>query len=317
MRRLTAAFLIVIVAACAPLAATDSYARTNERLKALLEEGVAKGYPGMAMRVEDADGHVRRAAAGYADLEHRLPMTVDSGFHVASINKTFTAAAALHLVDEGKVSLSATLEDVLGNAVAHIPNADRITVAELLDHSSGIYATNNDMDYLTTLLGPKAAPPSCLTPVQMMRCQTGSATAGRRAGSGHYYSDTNYVLLGMIVEKASGVPFKDYIRKVYLEPLGMDSSYFYSDFLAGRVQPRMKVTQGYLLATKDIRGVIDINPMFKAVPGQTRDGDELLSMTLAAERVDAAGGIVTTLDDLAKFADPLFPLRCPPNPRHS
>jgi D-alanyl-D-alanine carboxypeptidase len=126
-------------------------------------------------------------------------------------------------------------------------------------------------------------------------------------GTGYYYSDTNYILLGLIIEKVSSRPYKKYITNVFLEPLGMRSTYFYSDYLgASASPPPPKTVQGYLLATNDLRTTVGIHPMFHAVPGEKRANGELLNTTLAAERVDAAAGIVTTLRDLAKFASPLF-----------
>jgi len=307
MRSLLVVCPLVITMAVTACGAAPPEPVHSARLQALLEKGVAMGYPGMAFLIEDGKGNIQSAAAGYANLEYRIPMDVGNGFHIASINKAFTAAATLHLVDEGKLSLNATLVEVLGSAVARVPNSDRITVAQLLDHSSGIYATNNDMDYLSTLLGPKADPKRVWTPVELVAlADKDRQRPSGEPGSGHYYSDTNYVLLGMIVAKVSGVPFKDFVKNTFFKPLRMDSTYFYTDYLAGQVKPRMEATQGYLVATNDIRGLIDINPMFKPVPGGKRGGDELLNTTLAAERVDAAGGIVTTMGDLAKFASPLY-----------
>ncbi len=85
-------------------------------------------------------------------------------------------------------------------------------------------------------------------------------------GSGHHYSDTNYILLGMIVEKVSGTVYKEYVKRTYLEPLNMRSTYFQTDFLMGKVHPQINVVQGYLVATNDIRKFIDINPMFQVLP---------------------------------------------------
>ena len=301
------AFVGAASASTRPATSIAVATKAHTRLQTLLEKGVAKGYPGMAFLVEDRNGDIQTAAAGYANLERRVPMNVGDGFHIASITKTFTSASVLHLVDEGKLSMDATLSAELGGVVARIPNADRITVAQLLDHSSGIYPTNNDIDYLNTLLGPNADPHRVWSPAQIVALadRDRQKPAGE-PGSGHYYSDTNYVLLSMIVAKVTGTPFKDYVKKTFFKPLRMDSTYFYTDYLAGRVKPRMQITQGYLVATKDIRGMIAIHPMFKAVQGQKRGGDQLLNTTLAAERIDAAGGIVTTMDDLAKFASALY-----------
>lgn len=311
MRPISAAFLALLATLATGVCNSAGKPTTNDpKLELLLQRGVAKGYPGAAMLIENSDGKIRSAASGYADLEHHTPMRVTDGFHIASISKTFAAASTLRLVDEGKLSLSASLAGVLGDAVLRIPNSDRITVAQLLEHTSGIYATNNDMDYLTTVLGPKADPHRIWTSAELVAL----ADKDRQKplgepGAGHHYADTNYVLLGMIIEKMSGVAYKDYVRKTFFEPLEMRSTYFYSDLLMGNVRPRMKVVQGYLVATKDIRDIIEINPMFKAVPGVKVGEDSLLNTTLAAERTDAASGIVTTLDDLARFANVLFRAR--------
>jgi D-alanyl-D-alanine carboxypeptidase len=274
-------------------------------LKALLEKGIAKGYPGMAMLVEHRDGQVLVAAAGLSNLEQQIPMRTTDGFHIASITKTLTAAAILGLIDEGRLSLDAKLKTLLPDV--NIPFADRISVAQLLDHSSGIYATNNDPDYISTMIGPNADPYRVWTPAELVALANGTRRKpSGKPGSGHYYSDTNYVLLGMILEKISGQPFKAYIKEHLFKPLKMDSTFFYSDYVAGRKSPPIKVVQGYLLATPDLRKVVKINSMFKPVPNPRRSKGELLNTTLAAERIDAVAGIVSTLDDMRKFGRALF-----------
>ena len=199
----------------------------DSSVKSLLQKCIDRGYPGIAVLIQSADGRIRSAAAGYSDLENRTPMRVEDAFHIASINKTFTAVAVLRLVDDHKLSLSTTLKECLGEAVGQIPNAEKITVAELLDHSSGIYATNNDRDYLTTVIGPKADPARVWTPAELisLASKDRSKPSGE-PGQGHYYADTNYILLGMIVERVSGRPFKEHLTRTLLVPLGMNSTYF-------------------------------------------------------------------------------------------
>ena len=279
----------------------------DSSVQSLLQKGIDRGYPGIAVLIQSTDGKIRSAAAGYSDLENRTPMRVEDAFHIASINKTFTAVAVLRLVDDHKLSLSATLKECLGEAVAQIPNAERIKVSQLLDHSSGLYATNNDMDYLTTVIGPKADPARVWTPTELI------ALAGKdrnkpsgEPGQGHYYADTNYILLGMIVERVSGRPFKEHLARTLLVPLGMNSTYFYSSFLGKNAHPPVQTVQGYLLATDELRSAINVNAMFKPVPGDKRSGGQLLNTTLAAERIDAAAGLVTTLPDLLKYSSALF-----------
>jgi D-alanyl-D-alanine carboxypeptidase len=276
-------------------------------LKSLLQKGIERGYPGMAVLTQSTDGRIRSAAAGYSDLENHVPMRVEDAFHMASINKTFTAVAVLRLIDGGKLSLSTTLKQCLGEAVAKIPNAESITVAQLLDHSSGIYPTNNDPDYLTTIIGPRADPARVWAPAELIALASNDRNKPvGEPGHGHYYSDTNYILLGMIVERVSGQPFKEHLAQTLLVPLGMNSTYFYSSYLRRNAHPPVRTVQGYLFATDELRSAITVNARFKPVPGDQRSGGQLLNTTLAAERLDAAAGLVTTLPDLLKFASALF-----------
>lgn len=277
----------------------------DAELKELLQKSIDRGYPGIAMILQMRDGITHSAVVGFSDLQKRIPLRIDDGFHMASINKTITATAVLQLIDEKKISQDSKIADILGAAVARIPYSDQITVAQLLDHSSGIYPTNNDMDYLNTVIGPNADPHRVWTPRQFLALadQDRSRPAGK-PGDGHHYSDTNYILLGMIVEKVSGQSFKTYIKQSLLEPLGMRSTYFYSDYLSDNATPPVQTVRGYLLATKDLRDVISIHPMFSSV--EKRKEGELLDTTAAAERIDAAAGLVTNLPDLLKFAEALF-----------
>ena len=297
--------LNVVVFSCVVLACCSS--KNDGQLRILLQKGIEHGYPGVAMLIQSGDGKTRSAAVGYSDLEHHTPLRTNDAFHMASINKTFTAVAILRLVDEGKLSLNDTLKVRLGEAAARIPYEDRITISQLLDHSSGIYATNNDMDYLTTVIGPKADPTRAWTPEEMIALadKDRSKPVGL-PGEGHFYSDTNYILLGMIIERVSGRPYKEYVTKTVLEPLGMRSTYFYSDYLSKTAHPPVATVQGYLLETEELRSAIAVSPMFKPVPSDHRKEGQLLNTTLAAERTDAAAGLVTTLPDLLKYASALF-----------
>jgi CubicO group peptidase (beta-lactamase class C family) len=278
-------FAVYVLLLCAGTKCSFGVTSDDPSLKSLLLRGIQRGYPGVAVLTQSHDGKTRSAAAGYSDLEHRTPMRVDDAFHMASINKTFTAVTVLRLVDDNRLSLQATLKECLGDTVTQIPNADHITVAQLLDHSSGIYPTNNDMDYLTTVIGPNADPLRVWTPQQLIAlADKNRSKPSGEPGKGHYYSDTNYVLLGMIVERISGHPFKQHVTETLLTPLGMNSTYFYSSYLGKNAHAPASTVQGYLLATEELRSNIRVNTMFKPVPGNERAGGQLLNTTLAAER---------------------------------
>lgn len=298
----------LLAAAALVCTATASFGDVGDpSLVAHLAPGLARGYPGLAVITRDGAGVTRSAAVGYRDLEHHIPLEPSDAFHICSISKVFTAVATLRLVDEGRLSLNTTLLQVLGEPVAAIPNADRITVAQLLDHSSGIYPTNNDMTYLATMVGAKADPKRVWSPEEMIAlAYRGRNEPVAEPGAGHHYSDTNYILLGMIVAKVTGRPLDEIIHTTLLEPLGMESTYFYSDAVSGRVRPKTTTVQGYLLNSTDIRHVITVNPMFHAVKERSSPAGELLNTTLASERVDGAANIVSTLPDMMRFAAALF-----------
>lgn len=298
---LTAALLAV--ASPVAIVRADEGARLSRLLAA---EVAARGYPGMAMLVQRGNRPAVSAAAGMQDLIEHVPMRADAPFHLCSITKTFTAVAALRLVDQGKLTLDARLSDLLGDAVKGIPHAREITVAELLDHSSGVYPTNNDPEYLATMLGKRADPRRVWSADELIAlAKRPDHPPVAAPGAGHHYADTNYVLLSMIVEKVSGEDYKQHVRRTILEPLHMNATYFFSDALTGSVHSS-PTARGYVLATPDIRSAISINPMFPAVKDRPAGATPLLDTTAAAERIDGASGIVSTLPDLEKFAAALF-----------
>lgn len=155
---------------------------------------------------------------GYKDLRTKEPMTEATSLQIASTSKTFTGAAVLRLVQEGKLQLNDPLEKFFPG----FPYPG-VTVKMLLNHRSGlpnylyylekgqwnkkIYLTNNDvLQTLMTLQPPKAARPDA-------RFQ---------------YCNTNYVLLALIIEKASGQSYPEFLRTNFFEPLQMKNTYVYT-----------------------------------------------------------------------------------------
>lgn len=297
--------------ACAAVASAilaASCAARDEALDAAVQRGVAKGYPGVAAAYQRGGVPAHFAAAGLADIENGVPLDANDCFHVGSITKTFTAVAALQLADEGRLSLDAKVIDLVGAELAgNIPYIDDITVRQLVDHSSGIYPTNNDLVYLGDMLGETADPSKVWTPAEFVaRAYEGVNEPRARPGEGHSYSDTNYILLGLVVEKVAGSPLKKVVADNILTPLGMRKTSYVTDQMGEGAKPVRKCVQGYMYASQDIRDFIAISPIFHAVPGRTVDGVDLLNTTLAQERIDGAGGILSTLPDLVKFGDALF-----------
>ena len=262
--------LSVLMAALCGCSSQQSLRQPDDPiLAALLEPGIVRGFPGIAFLTETADGRIRAAAAGTSDISRQAPMRADDAFHLASITKTITAVAALRLVDQGRLSLDATLPTVLPPEITrHVAHAEEITVRQLIDHSSGIYGTNNDPAYLDTVIGPNADPRFVWTVEDLAALADPSRfPPPAEPGAGHHYSDTNYTLLSIIIARASGRPFKDFVREQIFNPLCMGSTYYYSDRLPDG-SGAVPTVRGYLIATPEIRAAVNINPMFQ--PGARR-----------------------------------------------
>lgn len=154
---------------------------------------------------------VASGAYGFADLENRVPAAVGSVYAIGSVTKTFTAAAVLTLADEGKLSL----DDPLGKFVPSFPEPGRsATVRQLLNHTSGI----RNM----TSLGPRywAQAGREIEPADLVAIFA-NEPADFAPGSAYRYSNSGYVLLGLVVEKASGMPWGAFVTKRLLVPLGL------------------------------------------------------------------------------------------------
>lgn len=304
--RLTRPFALLLCVALAAIS-TPGVARTfDQSLNASAEAGVRRGYPGMAIGIR-VNGKDKFGTAGFADLEGQRRLRFDDPFHIGSITKVFTAVAALKFADQGRLSLDATIASILGDQVRAIPHSDRITVRQLIDHSSGIYATNNDLAYISTLLGENADPKRVFTDAELIALADGARNpATHPPGEGHSYSDSNYTLLGMIVEKVARMPLRAHVRRILFHPLGMRSTLYYSDVVRGARKPPKNLVQGYLIESEDIRGLLRINSRFLEVRGVQRQEGRVLNTTLASERIDGAGGIISTLPDLFRFGSALF-----------
>src|SRR5215217_4063710 len=136
-------------------------------------------------------------AAGIGDLATAAPMTLADHFRIASTTKTFTATVVLQLVEEGHLSL----DDRLGHFITGIPNGDAITIRQLLGMSAGIYNFIYDpliaVDYVKDPLLP-------FSPQHVVDIVRAHGEADFPPDAEVVYSDTNYVLLGLIIEQVTG-----------------------------------------------------------------------------------------------------------------
>jgi CubicO group peptidase (beta-lactamase class C family) len=248
----------------------------RDRLGDLVDQIAADEGLSGAIRV-DLDGSVAvQRAYGLAHRGHGVPTTVDTQFGIASGTKGLTALTVMSLVERGELGLSTTARSVLGADLPLID--DRVTVEHLLAHRSGIgdyldedeLADNND--YVMTVPVHELA-----TTEQFLAALDGHPEK-YEPGERFSYCNGGYVVLALLAERASGVPFHDLVDQRVCRPAGMtDTSFLRSDELPGRA------AIGYL----DDEG-LRTNVLHLPVRG---NGD---------------GGIYTTLADVHTLWDALF-----------
>ena len=185
-------------------------------LASITKSLVRDGAPG-AVVVLRTPTRVKRAASGLASRDPRIPMRATARFRIASLTKSFVATVVLELVGEGKLSLDDSIEHWLPSLV---PNGANITIRELLNHTSGIYNYVDDTAFDQSEI---ADPTHIWSPRDLI------AVALRHPplfapGTGWSYSNTNYVILGLIVEAATGTPLEQQLRSRLFDPLGLGST---------------------------------------------------------------------------------------------
>ena len=190
--------------------------------QSLLDAAVQDGLPGVSLRVAGA-GIDFRGAAGVADLLTGEPFTPVHTMYMASLGKTFTATVALQLCEEGSLELDASIDRWLpGDAAARIPSTDTITLRHLLSHTSGLIDYMNDQKAWRSEFARN--------PRRRWSHSEVAAYIFHRPllfepGSDFDYSNSNYILAGMMIEQAAGRPLDQLIRERIIEPLGLEHSF--------------------------------------------------------------------------------------------
>ncbi len=189
-------------------------------VRAKMEElFAASSLPGLSACVILADGTEIVIAAGFANEAGTEKMEPKHRFPGGSSGKTFFAALAMQLEKEGVIDLSQKLEHYLGGEAwyAGLPNGKEITLEHLMHHTSGVSEHIGDPRFIPSLL---SEPAKVWTPAEMVAYSCSKAPLFP-AGGGWSYADTNYILLAMAIEKATGKYAYDMIRQRYLVPFGL------------------------------------------------------------------------------------------------
>jgi len=182
----------------------------------------------------DRSGNIELAKAyGLADRGHEISNTIDTQFGIASGMKGLTALAVVSLIEDGSLDLTTTARSVLGGDLPLID--DDVTIEHLLSHRSGIgdYLDEEAVDDITDYLMPVSVH-ELATTEQYLAVLRGHGTAFP-PGERFVYCNGGYVVLALIAERTSGVPFHELVRRRVCEPAGMpDTEFLRSDELPGR-----------------------------------------------------------------------------------
>ncbi|WP_247745243.1 serine hydrolase domain-containing protein [Streptomyces oryzae] len=190
------------------------------------------GMPGVYAEVRDA-GRTWRGASGVADLSTGRPVKPGMRQRVGSVTKTFTAVAVMQQVERGRIRLDAPIGDYLPQLVPG-ERGEKITVRMLLNHTSGL---SDFIPYAFPSLRKSPPGPESLDdnrfrqfhPAELIELGLAAPPAGEPGGAKGVYSNTNYLLLGQLLEKVTGTPAEQYITRHVIERAGLRHTEFPSE----------------------------------------------------------------------------------------
>jgi len=239
----------------------------------IIDEVLQDDRPGIALHVITPEFEVLETR-GYVDWENKIPLEKDHLFRVASCTKTFIATLTLMMHFEGRLDLNDTITRYLPESITNrIQYADQITIRQMLNHTSGIFNTGDNPEYWAAQYGD---PTKEWTDREVLEFAL-DQPAYFEPGSGYAYSNTDYLLAGLILDQVLGHHHSADVRSRILEPLGLSSTFY------EQKEPfdREMLSHGYF----------------------DFDGDGIAEdyYRLRIETGRAEGGLVSTAGDLAAF----------------
>jgi D-alanyl-D-alanine carboxypeptidase len=258
------------------VAQLDAYLQSQVWTEGGDPEGAA---PGLVLLVDTPEGRYL-SAAGVSSLEEMTPMQADDILEIGSNTKSMTVVLLMQMQEEGILSLDDMLSDWLPDLAAKIPNGDEITLRQMAQHTAGLW------DYGDPLIGEAATNADKLElgypPEELVQYAIDNGTPDFAPGEeGKWkYSNTGYVLLGMIAEKASGQGLGELYQERIFDPLGLETAVL----IEGVPQEGEITAQGYWWL---------------------EDGEVLNTTNWNASQGWAAGAVAMTAEDLAAYGEAL------------
>jgi D-alanyl-D-alanine carboxypeptidase len=261
----------------------DEHAETRPELQASLEDAVQSEetlWPGALLRVSSPELGTWSGAAGLADIDEATPMQSNNRFRGGSLTKPFVSAVVLQLVEEGRFSLDDPMTSVLAeNITSKFANSSNITVRMLLNHTGGI------PEFLDLAMPHIVADLQRVWQDDEWLDFAAAQEPLFAPGEAQAYSNTDYILLGMVIENATGKTWREEVRQRIIEPLNLEDT--------------LLPEPGDNSSPPDqAHGYVDL-------------GDGLLDVTEAGvdpSMASASGGqaLITTAEDLEQFLKALL-----------
>ena len=239
-------------------------------LDAAIDRGLAESRaPGAIVGVKTPDGRYVKAV-GVADKASNTPMTTEMHHRIGSLTKTFTAALLMQLAGEKKVSL----DDPIDKYVKGVPNGTEITLRQLANMTSGVASYTANRKFTDELFSD---PERRWTPQELLTFALADSP-NFKPGTHFEYSNSNYVLLGQVIEQVEGKPYGDVVRQRIIDPLKLTQT-TWPNGTPAFPEPH---PQGY------------------TVQGQ-KEGQEGVSTDWNPSAYYTAGELISTVDDLLTY----------------
>ncbi|MEK4575739.1 MULTISPECIES: serine hydrolase domain-containing protein [Bacillus] len=246
--------------------------RDRNSVKQAMRDTLHLGFPGILVKTYEG-GKTWGYAAGVANLSTKKPMKTDFRFRIASVTKTFTATVVLQLAGENRLNLDDSIEKWLPGVIqGNGYDAKQITIRQILNHTSGIaeYSRTKEADFFKNRN-------KSFTAEDLVKLGL-SLPPDFAPGKGWSYSNTGYVLLGILIEKVTGNSYAEEIENRIIEPLELSNT-----FLPGNssVIPGTNHARGYFQpdGASELKDITYYNPSIGS----------------------SAGDMISTADDLNKF----------------
>jgi D-alanyl-D-alanine carboxypeptidase len=266
------------------------------------EDPAAKA-PGLVLLVDTPDGRFL-GATGVANLADGTPVEVDDVFEIGSITKSFIAVLLLQLQEEGVLSLDDPLSRWLPDLAAQTPSGEQMTLRQLAQHTAGLGDYEVPLFRVPLSRGDTSAIEKHFTPGELVGWvieNTQPAFAPGEPGQWEY-SNTGYILLGMVLEAATGQPLSQLLRSRILDPLGMASAVY----LEAAPEPG-QVINGYSSLTGEYIDVTGWDASSAGAAGALAMNAEDLARYGGALAAGELFGDSETLDEMLDFFEPAGP----------